>query len=169
MPASSTDTNIIKTSSSVHKLESGQYSYNTRGHNESLGSTVSSANSQCYIKPLELRGSPLYFSKPGDKQATYQNYFSRNSTEPPPLMPRPIPFTPVQAAPPPLPQRIDQQVPGLLMTQQITGTLNSPFLPPKQHNLHHIGLHQTIRTKSVDSHNLLQWSLLGRHYYQIVK
>ena len=117
----------------MYQLGSDQQNYNSRKHNESLGSTVSSANSQCYIRPLELRNSPLYFSKTGDKQGAYRNYVNTNSSEPPPLMPRPIPFTPVQAAPPPLPQRVDHQVSGLLVTQQTLYQTNPPFLPPKQH------------------------------------
>ena len=129
----SRDKTPLKTSNSSFNLAPSHNIYSTRNHNESLASTVSSVHSQGYIKPLELRGSPLYFPKPGDMQATYQNYINRNLSEPPPLMPRPIPFTPVQAAPPPLPQRTEQQVSGLLTTQQIQATLNPPFLPPKQH------------------------------------
>ena len=123
----------MQNSNSLYKLGLEQQVYNNRKHNDSLGSTVSSANSQCYIRPLELRNSPLYFSKTGDKKATYRNYVNTNSSEPPPLMPRPIPFTPVQAAPPPLPQRVDHQVPGLLVTNQTMYPTNPPFLPPKQH------------------------------------
>ena len=128
----SANTSISNVNSQLKLLPSHR-GYNTAHHRASpVTSIASPINSQSYIKPLEIREPPLYFNNLNEKQHQYQQYVQRNLSAPPPLMLRPIPFTPVQAAPPPLPQRIDQQLASLNISHaQLTN--NVPFLPPKKH------------------------------------
>lgn len=131
MPANSADIIICNPKSStksVNDLHDG----NT-GHTVScVNSTVSSTNTQCYITPLEKREMQPHYINQNENQKQHHQYHNRNVIEPPPLMPRPVPFTPVQAAPPPLPQRTAHEIQNFALVQT-QNTNNLPFLPPKQH------------------------------------
>ena len=100
--------------------------------NHPATSTVSSNSSQSFIKPVETRDSPMYFRNQQEKQTLYLNQGGGNVAFSPAMMPRPIPFTPVQAAPPPLPKRTDQLNPNLSASQTLFPS-SVPFLSPKQH------------------------------------
>ena len=95
-------------------------------------STVSSNSSQSFIKPVETSDSAMYFRNQQEQQNLHLNPGGGNIAFSPSMMPRPIPFTPVQAAPPPLPKRTDQLNPNLSASQTLFPS-SVPFLPPKQH------------------------------------
>ena len=95
-------------------------------------STVSSNSSQSFIKPVETSDSAMYFRNQQEQQNLHLNPGGGNIAFSPSMMPRPIPFTPVQAAPPPLPKRADQLNPNLSASQTLFPS-SVPFLPPKQH------------------------------------
>ena len=100
--------------------------------NHPATSIVSSNSSQSFIKPVETSDSAMYFRNQQQKQTLHLNQGGGNVAFSPAMMPRPIPFTPVQAAPPPLPKRTDQLNPNLSASQTLFPS-SVPFLPPKQH------------------------------------
>ena len=100
--------------------------------NHPATSTISSNSSKSFIKPVETRDSAMYFRNQQEKQTLYLNQGGGNMAFSPAMMPRPIPFTPVQAAPPPLPKRTDQLNPNLSASQTLFPS-SVPFLSPKQH------------------------------------